>query len=62
MPQQDRDLRADALHRIERGHRVLRNQRDAATEQAASLRLRHRDEIASLECDSAGGDGRVGGQ
>ena len=56
------DLRFDPARGIERGHRVLRDQRDAATEQAASLRLRHRDEIASLECDSAGGDGRVGGQ
>ena len=42
MPQQGRDLRADALDRIERGHRILRDQRDAAAEQAAPLRLRHR--------------------
>ena len=49
MPQQGRDLCTDLLHRIERGHRILRDQRDAAAKQAAPLRLAHRDEIASLE-------------
>ncbi len=59
VPQQDRDLRTDTLHRIERGHRVLRNQRDAAAEQAAPLRLRHGNEIASLELNGPGSDNRV---
>src|SRR5260370_35619400 len=53
MPQQGYDLGADALHRIERGLRVLRNQRDAAAEQVAPFRLRHRNEIASLELNGA---------
>ena len=62
MPQQGRDLRADAPDRIERGHRILRDQRDAAAEQAASLRLRHREQIASLEPNGASGDDGVGRQ
>ena len=59
MPQQIADLRPDALDRIERGHRVLRNQRDATAEQAAALGLSHGQEIAALEGDAARGDGRV---
>src|ERR1700722_4740782 len=58
MPQHDRYLRADALDRIERGHGILRDQRDAAAQQTSSLRLRHRQEIASFELDrTASNDG-----
>ena len=52
----DRDLRADALDRIERGHRILRDQRDAAAQQAAPLGLRHRQQIASLELNRTARD------
>ncbi len=59
MPQQRRDLRADTLYRIERGHGILWDQRDTTPEQAAPLRLRHCHEIAPFEQNGAGRDDGV---
>ena len=39
------ELRADGQHRVERGQRLLRNERDLAAEQRAARVRRHRDEI-----------------
>jgi len=50
VPQQDRDLRADTLHRIGARSSVLWNQRDAAAEQAArSGSGMQRDRVPRIE-------------
>ena len=56
------DLLADPLHRVERGHRVLRDQRDVAAEERAARALGHGDEVAAVEQDRAAGDAGAAGQ
>src|SRR6185503_1647580 len=53
-------LRFDALHRIQRGHRILRNERNFASEQRAALRLRKMRDRAPVEHDAAVRDPGVG--
>ena len=60
VPQNHGDLRADALDRVQRRHRILRDQRDAAAEQASPLAFRHAQEIAPLELDRSALDVGVG--
>ena len=43
------ELRADRQHRIERGHRRLRDEGDRASEQSAPLRRRHLQKVLALE-------------
>ena len=50
------DLRADRQHRVEAGHRLLKDHRDAMTAQALHLLLGERRELLALELDRARGD------
>ena len=50
------DLRADRQHRIEAGHRLLEDHRDAMAAQALHLLLAQRRELLALELDRARGD------
>ena len=48
------DLRLDRVQRIERGHRLLKHDRDLVATNAADLALGHPEQFASLEPDLAG--------
>src|SRR5260221_1695808 len=50
------DLEADGEHRVERGHRLLEDHRDAVAADLAHLLLVEPDEIAPGEADMPGGD------
>jgi hypothetical protein len=51
-----RDLVADAEHRIERGHRLLEDQRDLGPAHGPHRAFIERQQVASLEQKLAGGD------
>ena len=53
-PERLGDLRADAMQRVERGHRLLEDHRDAVAANLAHLGLVEPDEIAPLEAQRAG--------
>ena len=50
------DLRADGQHRIEAGHRLLEDHRDAMAAQALHRLLAERRQLLALEADRARGD------
>jgi hypothetical protein len=50
------DLIADTHHRIQRRHRLLKNERDARAAHPAHLRFRERKQIAPLEHHTPAGD------
>ena len=50
------DLIADAHHGIERGHRLLEDERDAGTANPPHVALGQRDEVTPFEHDAASGD------
>ena len=58
------DLRLDGVQRIERGHRLLEDDRNVVAADAADLALRQVEQFAALEADGAGGmrRGRIGQQ
>ena len=49
------DLRLDRVQRIERGHRLLEDDRDVVAAQRTDVVLRQRQQFLSLEADAAGG-------
>src|SRR6516225_3035368 len=51
------DLVLDRVQRIERGHRLLENNRNVVAADAANLVLRQRQQVATVEADAAGGMG-----
>ena len=55
------ELRADGQHRIERGQRLLRDERDVAAEQRAAALRRASDEVVAVEPQAAAGDREPGG-
>jgi hypothetical protein len=56
------ELLADGEHRVERGERFLRNERDLATEQSPPIVRRHRDQIATAEQEAPGRNREPGGK
>ena len=50
-------LRADGEHRIERGHRLLEDHRDAVAADAAHLGQRQREQVPAAKEDASAGDG-----
>src|SRR6188768_2401615 len=54
------DLIADTHHRVERGHRLLEDERDSRAADTAHLALRQREQIASVEEYASGGDAAWG--
>ena len=50
------DLIADAHHRVQRGHRLLKDEADAGAADVPHLVLRQRQQIASLEEHAPAGD------
>ena len=61
-PQRLGDLGADGADRVQRGHRVLVDQPDAAAPDLADVRLAQRQQLPALQLDRAGDPGRAGQQ
>ena len=55
-------LTADRVHRVERGHRLLKDHADAIAAQLAVVRVRQADQLAAVEADAAADDGTIGQQ
>src|SRR3979409_815928 len=49
------DLGLDGMQRIERRHRLLKDDRDVIAADAADLAFRQIDQLAAFEMDAAGG-------
>ena len=56
------ELRADGAHRIERGHRRLRDEGDGAAEQRAPRAWRHAQKVFAFEQQRPGRDRKTGRQ
>ena len=54
------ELRADRHHRIERGHRLLRNKSDRPAKQGAPPGRRHLHQVFALKQQRTTGDGKAG--
>src|SRR5690606_13800555 len=50
------DLRPDAMHRVQRAHRLLEDHRDVAPAERPHLALAEREELAAVEADGAAED------
>src|SRR5579859_7688619 len=50
------DLTTDRQHRVQRGHRILKNHGDPVTADAADLPVVHFEQVFAVERDTARGD------